>query len=136
MDIHAESTDATNDATGGAATLSRREAAAALGVDERTVRRMVDDGRLTPVHDTGGARRFRAEQIREVTLHRRVSETLTVADTQEGEIAATLFALFDEGVHPVEAVKRLRLRPADVSATYKQWAELRGGDVRARKATP
>jgi excisionase family DNA binding protein len=115
------------DAAPDAATLSKREAAAVLQVDERTVRRMAEDGRLTPVQGAGGTRRFRAEQVREVTVQRRVSETLTVAESQEGETAAVLFELFDEGVHPVDAVKRLRLRPAEVTAIYRQWAELRGG---------
>jgi hypothetical protein len=36
-------------------------------------------------------------------------------------------ALFDDGVHPVEAIKRLRLPPAVVTKCYREWAELRGG---------
>jgi excisionase family DNA binding protein len=118
---------ATGDATPDAATLSRREAAEVLGVDERTVRRMAADGRLTTVLGTGGSRRFRAEEVREITIHRRVSNTLTLGDSAAGETAATLFTLFDQGVHPVEAVKRLRLDPRAVSAFYREWAELRGG---------
>jgi len=115
------------DATPDAATLTRHEAADALGVDERTVRRMASDGRLTPIAGPDGARRFRAEQVREVTIQRRVSNTVSLGEYQDGETAATLFGLFDDGVHPVDAVKRLRLPPRAVAALYGEWAELRGG---------
>lgn len=107
--------------------LSRLETAKAIQVDESTVRRMAKDGRLTPVRGPGGNTRFRAEQVREVTIQRRVSSSVSVGDTSEGEIAATLFELFDEGVDPADAVKRLRLPPRAVSATFHEWAELRGG---------
>jgi len=115
------------DATPDAATLDKREAAAALAVDERTVRRMADDGRLTPVLGADGRRRHYAEQVRQVTTQRRVSETITVEETREGETAAALMSLFDDDVHPVEAIKRLRLPPAVVTKYYREWAELRGG---------
>ena len=116
-----------SDATPGATTLSRLETAKAIQVDESTVRRMAKDGRLTPVPGPGGATRFRAEQVREVTIQRRVSSSVSVSDTSEGEIAATLFELFDEGVGPADAVKRLRLAPRTVSAIFHEWADLRGG---------
>jgi hypothetical protein len=118
---------ADSDATPGATTLSRVETAKAIQVDESTVRRMAKDGRLTPVRGPGGVTRFRAEQVREVTIQRSVSSSVSVSDTSEGEIAATLFELFDDGVGPADAVKRLRLPPRTVSAIFHEWAELRGG---------
>ena len=111
----------------GSATISRREAAKVLGVDERTVRRMAQDGRLKPVAQPGGTLRFLAEEVREVTVHRRVANRVTVGEPEDGELAAELFVLFDEGAGPVEAVKRLRVPPRVVSDVYRQWVELRGG---------
>ena len=61
-----------------------------------------------------------------MTVQRRVSNVLAMDECQGGKLAAEIFTLFDEGVHPVDAVKRLRLRPADVTVAYRQWAE-RGG---------
>jgi excisionase family DNA binding protein len=113
-------------ATPGAATITRREVAAELGVDERTVRRMAEDGRLTAVMGPDGVRRFHAEQVREVTIQRRVSSSLTV-ESHEAEVAATLYALFDEGVHPADAVQRARLHPRVVREMHREWAEMRGG---------
>jgi hypothetical protein len=88
---------------------------------------MARDGRLTPVAAPDGTMRFRVEQVREITVQRRVSSTVGEGDASEGELAASLFELFDDGVEPADAVKRMRIPPRIVSAMFREWADLRGG---------
>jgi len=48
------------------------------------------------------------------------------ASARAGEVAADAFTLFDEDVHPVDVVKRLRVEPEVVEALHQRWCRLRG----------
>jgi hypothetical protein len=58
-----------------------------------------------------------------VTVRRRQRSESTGAVT--GDVAADVFSMFDDGVHPVDVVKRLRLPPDVVVALSEQWARMR-----------
>ncbi len=78
---------------------------------------------LTPVVGPKNVRLFHEEQIRSMVITRR-SEI--AASRPTGDIAADVFALFDDSVHPVDVVKRLRLEPDLVEGLHQRWCRLRG----------
>ncbi len=45
---------------------------------------------------------------------------------ENGELAADVFTLLDEGVHPVEGVKRMRRLPSVVESLHAQWSRMKG----------
>jgi hypothetical protein len=105
------------------ATLTRVQAAQAMAVSERTIRRRTASGELTATVDERGVRRYSATQIE--TLRR--SRTTTVADPDEGATAARVFRQLEGGATPVSIVERLELAPARVEQLCADWARLRGG---------
>jgi hypothetical protein len=102
--------------------LGRTAAARAIGVSKTTVRRF-EGTLLKPEVGVDGVHRFREEELRELVI-RRASKS-GPPDAYDGEIAGAVFDLLDEGVHPVDVVKRLRLDPRAVDALRRQWASMR-----------
>jgi hypothetical protein len=106
----------------GDATLTRMQAAQALSVSERTIRRRTAAGQLTTTVDARGVRRYSATQIE--TMRR---TTTTIAEADEGAIAAAVFRELQAGATPVSIVERLELAPSRVERLCADWARLRGG---------
>jgi hypothetical protein len=102
--------------------LRRTEAARMLGVSKSTLRRMEGDA-LTPVVGPRNVHLFQEEEIRSVIVTRRAH---LEAGPAAGDVAAEAFALFDAGVHVVDAVKQLRVSPELVERLHSTWARLRG----------
>jgi hypothetical protein len=105
--------------------LKRGEAARLLGVSTATVRRM-EGSTLTPVLGPDGIHRFREEHVRELVIHR-VRTMPESPDAYDAEEAATAFELFDQDVHQVDVVKRMKLHPRAVAAIHREWVSMRGG---------
>jgi hypothetical protein len=102
--------------------LRRTEAARMLGVSKSTLRRMEGDA-LTPVVGPRNVHLFQEEEVRAVVVTRR---SHLEAQPAAGDVAAEAFALFDAGVHVVDAVKQLRVGPELIERLYATWARLRG----------
>ncbi len=105
--------------------LKRNEAARLLGVSTATIRRM-EGSTLEPVRGADGVHRFREEHVRELVIHR-VSTTPGSPDVYDAEDAAIAFDLFDQGLHPVDVVKRTKLHPRSIVAMHREWVSMRGG---------
>jgi len=103
--------------------VGRSQAARLLGVSKSTVRRMEGQG-LTPVVGPNNTHLFHEEQVQSLIVTRR-SETGSPSRVT-GDIAADAFRLLDEGLHPVDVVKRLRLEPDLVEALHLNWSRMRG----------
>jgi hypothetical protein len=102
--------------------LGRAAAARLLGVSKTTLRRMEGDA-IDPVVGPKNERLFHEEQVQALVMTRRTS---TRDARPTGDVAADAFTLFDQQVHPVEVIKRLRLAPDLVESLHHQWARLRG----------
>lgn len=105
--------------------LKRSQAARMLGVSTTTLRRM-EGTVLSPEVGPDGVHRFRESHIRELVMHR---ETAPAPERYDGVMAAHVFELLDQGVHPVDIVKRLALDPRSVQAIHEQWASMRAAFV-------
>jgi len=106
--------------------LKRAEAARVLGVSVSTLRRREGE-LLRPIVGPDGVHMFDEAQVRAVTVTLRGRATLAAMGPSAGDTAADVFTLLDDGVHPVEIVKRLRLTPDVVVALQDQWSRMRGG---------
>jgi hypothetical protein len=104
--------------------LRRTEAARMLGVSKSTLRRM-EGTSLTPVVGPKNVHLFQEEEVRSVVVTRRARFDSS-SQPANGDIAADAFALFDAGVHVVDAVKQLRVAPDILEKLYETWARLRG----------
>ena len=106
--------------------MKRAEAARVLGMSVSSLRRR--EGELIkPIVGPDGVHMFDEAQVRAVTVTLRGRATLAAMGPSAGETAADVFTLLDDGVHPVEIVKRLRLTPDVVVALQDQWSRMRGG---------
>jgi hypothetical protein len=103
--------------------VGRSQAARLLGVSKSTVRRM-EGQTLTPIVGPKNMHLFHEEQVQSLIVTRR-SET-GCPPRATGDIAADVFELFDENLHPVEVVKRLRIEPGLVETLHQHWCRLRG----------
>jgi len=103
--------------------VGRSQAARLLGVSKSTVRRMEGQA-LTPVVGPKNVRMFREEQVQSL-IQTRHSETSS-PPRLTGDVAANVFALLDEGLHPVDVVKRLCIQPELVETIHQHWCRLRG----------
>jgi hypothetical protein len=110
----------------GAKLLKRSEAARLLGVSVSTLRRREGD-LVQPVVDARGVHRFVESELRAVMVTVRHREAVERLGPSGGDVAAEVFTLLDEGAHPTEIVKRLRLVPDVVVALHEQWARMQGG---------
>lgn len=116
--------------------LRRTEAARLLGVSKSTLRRM-EGTALTPVVGPKNVHLFQEEEVRAIVVTRRAHVAMPA---NAGDVAADAFALFDDGVHVVDAVKQLRVAPDVIEALYERWARLRSllilsAEVRSEIAT-
>ncbi len=102
--------------------LGRTEAARMMGLSKTTFRRNVEGSALKPEVGPDGVHRFREEHVRELVFQRTPA---AAPDAYDGAMASSVFALLDEGVHPVDIVKRLALDPRAVEALHRQWASMR-----------
>jgi hypothetical protein len=109
--------------------LTRGESAAVLGRHESSVRRLEKKQVLTPVVGADGVHRFREVQVRELAVELRARGAERAPEAYDAAMAAEAFEHFDEGVHPVEVVKRTRWDPRAVEAMHRQWVTMRGGYV-------
>lgn len=107
--------------------LKRGEAARVLGVSVSTLRRM-EGTSLRPIVGPDGVRLFRSEEVQELTVHRVRMEPQKPSE-YDGATAARVFALLDDGVHPVDVVKQTQLDPRAVTALHKEWVRMRGGFI-------
>lgn len=103
--------------------LRRTEAARMLGVSKSTLRRM-EGTSLTPVVGPKNVHLFQEEEVRSVVVTRRAR--FDSSQPANGDIAADAFALFDVGVHVVDAVKQLRVAPDVLEKLHETWARMRG----------
>jgi hypothetical protein len=111
--------------------LGRAAAARLLGVSKTTLRRMEGDS-IEPVVGPKNERLFHQDQIQALVMTRRTS----VRETQPtDEVAADVFTLFDEHVHPVDVIKQLRLAPKLVESLHQQWTRMRGMLVLSHQTT-
>lgn len=111
--------------------LGRAATARLLGVSKTTLRRMEGDS-IEPVVGPKNERLFHQEQVQALVMTRRTS----VCETQPtDEIAADVFTLFDELVHPVDVIKRMRLAPKLVESLHQQWTRMRGMLVLSHQTT-
>lgn len=106
--------------------VKRAEAARMLGMSVSTLRRREGDV-LTPIVGPDGVHLFDETEVRAVMVTVRGSAALAAMGPSAGDIAADVFTLLDDDVHPVEIVRRLRLTPDLVIALHGQWAAMRGG---------
>lgn len=81
---------------------------------------------LTPIVGDDGVHLFDETEVEAVRLTLRRASSLADDDARAGETAANVFTLLDDGVHPVEVVKQLRLPPATVLSLHAQWDHMRG----------
>ena len=107
--------------------LRRTEAARLLDMSVSTLRRREGEV-LHPIVGENGVHLFDEAQVRSVSITLRGREAIGALGGS-GETAAEVFTLLDEGEHPVDIVKRLRLSPDVVTALHGQWARMRGGFV-------
>jgi hypothetical protein len=120
--------------------LGRTEAARVMGVSKTTFRRRFEGTALKPEVGADGVHRFREERVRELVIQR--NATPANPDAYDGAMAAEVFNLLDEGVHPVDIVKRLALDPRAIEAIHRQWASMRdtfvvtGNEAREIEAIP
>lgn len=93
---------------------------------------------LHPEKVTGDVHLFDVAEVEEVFARNRTASKAPPAT--DGEIAAEVFTLLDDGVNPVDVVKRTRIAPDVVEHLQTQWARMRQAlllpsDVRARMET-
>jgi hypothetical protein len=127
--------------------LKRSEAARVLGISVSTLRRR--EGELIqPVIGANGVHLFEESELKAVMVTVRHRQAISSMGPSAGDVAADVFTLLDEPMHPADIVKRLRLAPDVVTALHEQWtrmhqafvvikeeAEELGMHARARRAT-
>jgi hypothetical protein len=82
---------------------------------------------LHPVTGPGGVRFFNQTEVEAVQItYRRVRARQEERSEQDdGAAAAETFELFDQGMHPIEVVKRLQMLPERVIALHASWTRLK-----------
>lgn len=109
--------------------LTRSQVAARWGCSLATVRRAEAQGKVHPEIGSDGVHRFDPVEIASASPARKARRRATqpVGDPlADGDLAAEIFAAFDQGVGPAEVVKDRRLPPAVVKALHGTWRELHG----------
>lgn len=99
--------------------LTRVQVARALGLSLSGVRSL--EGTKLPVHTRDGVHLFDVRDVETFRVRRTVKGPMP-----EGSAAAEVFALIDEGVRPVDIVKRLRIHPDTVEKLVRQHARMCG----------
>jgi excisionase family DNA binding protein len=105
--------------------ITRREAAERLRVDERTVRRWEQAGKLRAHRDADGGVRYAVSDIDQLAREHSGDAPCGVdepeRDLDPGELAAKVFALLNSGKDPREVVVELRLPPKQVQVLHAEW---------------
>jgi hypothetical protein len=106
--------------------LTRSEVARRLGVSLTTLRRM-EGKTLHPVTGPGGVRFFDETEVEavQVTYRRVRARSEQRLEHDDGAAAAEAFELFDQGMHPIEVVKRMQVAPERVIALHGSWTRLK-----------
>jgi len=103
--------------------LKRSEAARVLGISVSTLRRR--EGELIqPVIGANGVHLFEESELKTVMVTVRHRQAISSMGPSAGDVAAEVFALLDEQMHPADLVKRLRLAPDVVMALHEQWTRM------------
>jgi hypothetical protein len=108
--------------------LNREDSADILGVSVTTFRRRYEDIVVAPVMQKG-VHLFREVKIREIAIRERRERFLTgdaPADPDKGKLTAVVFELLDQGVTPIDIVKRLERPGPEIEELHAQWARMRG----------
>ena len=125
---------------------TRREVAARLGVDERSVRRWVDAGKLQAQPDAAGVHRCDPQAVEELARARAAqllqdqgaaggvdrslagpSNSAITPSAIDGNLAAAVFALLNGGKSRREVVVLLKLHPDIVEDLHARWVKAGGG---------
>ena len=122
--------------------LKRPAVANLLGVSESTVRRR-EGANLTPIVENGVHYYLEEEVLslttrrtllvkhpgptRPVELRHPIRHGNFAPENDDGERAAKVFDLLDEGVSPIAIVRRLRMSPDAVEALHAQWVRMNDG---------
>lgn len=113
------------------ARLTRAELAKAVGRSKTTIRRWEEQGKLKPIIGPNGVRLYRvadAEQLNGGTPVDTLPRARPYAPKPaegDGELAAQIFELLEQNVHPVAIVARLREHPDVVESFVDKWARMR-----------
>jgi hypothetical protein len=103
--------------------LKRSEAARVLGISVSTLRRR--EGELIqPVIGANGVHLFEESELKAVMVTVRHRQAISSMGPSAGDVAAEVFTLLDERMHPADIVKRLRLAPDIVTALHEQWTRM------------
>jgi hypothetical protein len=102
--------------------ITRGEVARALGVAVASVRRL-ERVRLHPARDADGVWRFDPGEVSALVAERKQLSRpgVAVAGPTEGELAALVFGLLDEGKTFSAIVRELRLPPERIRQLHRQW---------------
>lgn len=103
--------------------LTRSKVARRLGVSVTTLRRM-EGTLLHPQTGEGGVRMFDADEVEAAVI--RVRRRERPEEPETGAVAAEVFTLFDDGVHPVDVIKKLLLAPNVVESLHTRWTRMQG----------
>ena len=109
--------------------LTRSQVATRWGCSLATVRRAEKQGKIHPEIGADGVHRFDPAEIANASPARggRRRATEVAGDPlADGDLAAEVFAAFDQGVGPAEVVRDRRLPPATVKALHATWRDLHG----------
>ena len=105
--------------------VKRTEAARILNMSVSSLRRYEHE--LQPIVAANGVHMFDEVVVRSAAITLRHRRTITTMGPNGGDIAADVFTLLDDGAHPVDIVKQLRVAPDVVAALQEQWTQMRGG---------
>jgi len=108
--------------------LNREDAAEILGISPTTFRRRYEDIVVAPIMENG-VHRFLEVTIREIAIRERRERLLAgdvAMDVDRGKLTAVVFDLLDQGVGPIEIVKRLERPAPEIEELHAQWARMRG----------
>ncbi len=102
--------------------ITRGEVARALGVAVASVRRL-EAVRLHPTRGDDGVWRFDPAEVSALVAERRqiTRPVVAAADLTDGEVAALVFGLFEEGKTFSATVRELRLPPDRIRQLHRQW---------------
>jgi hypothetical protein len=111
--------------------LTRRQVAESLQVSVATVRRL-EGSELHPEKNDKGVWTFDASEVARVVGLR--SRKRRVKREDEGDVAARVFELLEQGYDLRDIVVALRVRPQIVRELYSEWVvDLRAGEGKRRQ---
>ena len=115
------------------ANMTRGQVAKTLGVSITAVRKMEDQGRLTPEIGPGRIRYFDVQQVQTVTRMRFAEKKTNGTGVVDGNLGADVFARLEAGEPPVQIVIQMRLPPDLVERLAEQHARMHGALLLTRE---